>query len=184
MSVLLVVLLVVMMTLTMRIIALIVIVVMVFVVMFVLVMLFLILIVMVVMAMAVGIVTLVLVVMMVVKVSSQACKLFFDGVATLHSGEELRTVKIIPRSGYDGCGGILFAKERYGFGDLFVGCTLRVRKNDTACIFDLVVEELTEILHIHLAFFNVGNRGKAVEENVLGIQILNRADNIRKLANP
>ena len=135
------------------------------------------------MALAIGIVTFILVVM-VMNVSGKAREFFFNGITALHSSKELCTVENFPRGGYNGCGGILLAQKRYGFGNLFFICALRMRKNDATCVFDLVVEELTEILHIHLAFFNVCNRGKAIEENVLGIQILNRADNIRKLANP
>jgi hypothetical protein len=58
-----------------------------------------------------------------------------------------------------------------------------MRQNDTACIFNLIVEEFTEIAHIHLAFVHVGNCGKAVEKNSLACHVLYRANDVRELSN-
>ena len=76
-------------------------------------------------AMAIRIVAFVLI-MVMVNVSRQACEFLFNGIAALHSCQKLCTVKNIPSGSNNGCGGILFAQKRYGFGNLFLGCALRV----------------------------------------------------------
>ena len=118
--------------------------------------------------------------MVMMHISRQTSKLLFDGIATLHSCEKLRTVKNIPRSGYNRCGRILFAQKSYGFGNLFVVCTLCVRKNDAACILYLIIEKLAKVLHVHFALFNVGNRGESTEKNIFCIQVLNSTNDIRQ----
>ena len=133
------------------------------------------------MAMAIGIVTFFM--MMMMNVCRQASKLFFDGISALHSSEKLCTVKNIPRSGYNGCCGVLFAQKRNGFCNLFLVCTLGMRKNNATRVFDLVIEEFTKVLHIHFALFNVCNGGETVQKNVFYIEVLNSTNNIRKLSN-
>ena len=46
----------------------------------------------------------------------------------------------------------------------------------------LIVVELAEILHVHLALVRIGNSREAVEHHVLAAYILHGTDNIRKLA--
>ena len=58
-----------------------------------------------------------------------------------------------------------------------------VRKNDAGSVGNLVVIELTKVLHIHLALVDVGNGSEAVECSVLGLYGLYRLDNIGKLTN-
>ena len=131
-------------------------------------------------AMTIGVVAFALTVV-VMNVSRKACEFLFDGIAALHSSQELCTVKNIPSGGNNGCGGILFAQKRYSFCNLFLGCALCMRKNDATRVFDLVIEELTKVFHIHFALFNVRNRCETVEKNVFCIEILHSANNIGKL---
>ena len=133
--------------------------------------------------MTVGVVAFVLVVVVMVNVRCQTRKLLLDGVAALHSSQELLAVKNVPRSCYNGGCWIFLAQECDCFGNLFLVCALRMRQNDTAGIFDLVIEELAKVLHIHLALFDVCDRGKAVENDLIRAKVLHSADNIRKLAN-
>ena len=76
-------------------------------------------------AMAIRIVAFVLI-MVMVNVSRKACEFLFNGIAALHSCQKLCTVENIPSGSNNGCGGILFAQKRYGFGNLFFGCALCV----------------------------------------------------------
>ena len=60
--------------------------------------------------------------------------------------------------------------------------TCRMAQDQAACIGDLIVEEFAEILLIHLAFFRIDDRGKAVQLHILHMQILHGADDIAQLA--
>ena len=137
-----------------------------------------------VMTAAVGIIALVLVMMMVMLRSlCQTRKLLLNGVATLHGSQKLCAVELLPRGGHDRSGRVMLAQQCHGLGDLFLADTLRVGEDDTARIFNLVVKELAKVLHIHLAFFHVCHGGKAVEDHVIGRDVLHRADNVGQLAN-
>ena len=52
---------------------------------------------------------------------------------------------------------------------------------DTACICDLIVEKLTEVLLIHLALLCIYDSSKAVELNIVSVYILNSTDNVTEL---
>ena len=45
-------------------------------------------------------------------------------------------------------------------------CSACVTKHDAPCLFNLIVEEFTEILHIHFAFVDVNNSCKTAKDNV------------------
>ena len=51
-----------------------------------------------------------------------------------------------------------------------------------AGMLHLIIKELTEILHVHLAFSGVNNGRKRIEHNVFTADILNRSDNVRQFA--
>ena len=56
---------------------------------------------------------------------------------------------------------------------------------DTAGIFNLVVEEFTKVLHVHLALVGVDNCSKAVENGIAAVFLdtLHSADDIAEFAN-
>ena len=149
-------------------------------------MLMLVIVVMMMVAAAIGIVTLLIVVVMVVMMLClvrQTFQLLLDGVTALHSSQKLLAVQLIPRGGNDGGGGVVLTQKSNRLGNLGVVCALGMRENDTAGVLDLIVEELAKVLHVHLAFLDVGNRGKAVEENILDVNSLHCLDDVRELAN-
>ena len=136
-------------------------------------------------AAAIGIITLVVTVMMVMmmlRCLCKACELLLNGIAALHGSQQLCAVQLIPRSGDDSGGGVVRAQKRHGLGNLLLIYALRMGEHDTARVFDLIVEELAEVFHIHLALFHVGNRGESVEDHLLGIEVLHRSDNVGQLA--
>ena len=101
----------------------------------------------------------------------------------LHSGKNFLTVKAIPGScNYNGTL-VVLAKKLNTLGGLLLACGLCMRKHDSRCVSNLVVIELTEVLHIHFALLNVGNGGKAVKLSALLLCSFCRADDVRKLAN-
>ena len=61
----------------------------------------------------------------------------------------------------------------------FVGMT----EIDTARMLDLIVKELTEVLHIHLAFINIDDNDCAVYYRVLNIRFENCLGNVAELSN-
>ena len=67
------------------------------------------------------------------------------------------------------------------FGDLCIGHLTRVAEHDTARALDLIVEEFTEILHVHLALVGVNHRRKSAKNCTLSVRALNRLYNVGKL---
>ena len=70
-------------------------------------------------------------------------------------------------------------------GDGLVETLLRAlcgaREQDSACVRDLILEELAEVLEVHLGLERVNDGDEAVELNVK-VRILNRCDNVGELA--
>ena len=137
------------------------------------------------MAMAIGIVALavMMMVMMVMRFSlCQTLQFFLNCVPTLHCHQQLLAVKLSPRSRYDHRSGIMLFDQRNRLSDLLIGCVVGVREHNTTGIFNLIVEELTEIAHIHFAFVHVRNGCKTIEHRAVSSSVLHRADDIRKLS--
>ena len=51
-----------------------------------------------------------------------------------------------------------------------------------ACVCYLIIEELAEVLHIHLVLLCVHNCCEAVKLHIVSVDILNCADNVTELA--
>ena len=135
--------------------------------------------------MMVALTLLVVVMMMVVVVMrgflSQAGQLGLQGVGALHGLQELCARQIVPGGGDDDGGGIMLAEEGDSGLDLGRGGGFGVRQNNTTCILHLIVEELTEILHIHLALPCIYHSGKAVQNCPFGGGALHGADDVGEL---
>ncbi len=54
--------------------------------------------------------------------------------------------------------------------------------DNSACVFNLIVEKFAEVLHIHFAFAGIDNRCKRIENNFVTADILHGFNNIGKLA--
>ena len=67
------------------------------------------------------------------------------------------------------------------FVKLILANTCGMAKNYGTCVFNLVIEKLAKVFHIHLALFGVNYGCIAVEHNVVGINVLNGSDYIAKL---
>ena len=103
----------------------------------------------------------------------------FDG------GEDGLAVQLVPRSRQNGGVGVLLAQHRGGSLELFLRELLRAGKNDRAGGLDLVVVELTEVLHIDLDLAGVGHGDIAVElelARALVDRALDGDDDVRELA--
>ena len=123
----------------------------------------------------------VMVVMMLV-LFFKLCHCSIESILVLHSLKNILSVKLIPRCrNYNSLGVMLSDKLHCGI-NLLVLCVISVRKNDAGCISDLIVVELTEVLHIHLALVSIGNGSKAIELGILSLYRLNRLNNVGELS--
>ena len=117
-----------------------------------------------------------------------AAHLFKKLVAQRHlfdGGEDGLAVQLVPRSRQDGGVGVLLAQHRGGSLELFLRELLRAGKNDRAGGLDLVVVELTEVLHIDLDLAGVGHGDIAVElelARALVDRALDGDNDVRELA--
>ena len=117
-----------------------------------------------------------------------AAHLFKKLVAQRHlldGGEDGLAVQLVPRSRQDGGVGVLLAQHRSGSLELFLRELLRAGENDRAGGLDLVVVELTEVLHIDLDLAGVGHGDIAVELELARALVdgaLDGDDDVRELA--
>ena len=117
-----------------------------------------------------------------------AAHLFKKLVAQRHlfdGGEDGLAVQLVPRSRQNGGVGVLLAQHRGGSLELFLRELLRTGKNDRAGGLDLVVVELTEVLHIDLDLAGVGHGDIAVELELARALVdgaLDGDDDVRELA--
>ena len=125
------------------------------------------------------VVVMVMLMMLLFKSLECICK----SILLLHCGKNILAVKRIPRRCYDGCVCIMLAKKLDTFCNFRILCALGVRKHDGRSVLNLIVEELTEILHIHLTFVDVCNGSEAIELGIFSAAVLNRANNVGKLSN-
>ena len=83
-----------------------------------------------------------------------------------HGLQDLLTGQVVPCGGDDGSGGVLLAQHGHGSGDLLLAGGLGAAEQDAACVADLVIVELAEVLHIHLDLVHIGHGDKAVQLHV------------------
>ena len=116
--------------------------------------------------------------MLVMHFLGKAVKLRLQAVLFLHRRKNGFPVQTVPVRRYDGRGSIFLLQELHRRRNLLFACFLRMRKNDTACVFHLVVEKFAEVLHIHLAFGRVHDGAKCVQRCVFKLGVCHRLDNV------
>ena len=115
---------------------------------------------------------LVLVGVFLIGLCSHGNQLCLEVVLGGHGLQDLLTGQLVPCGGHDGSGGVLLAQHGDRSGDLLFAGGLGAAEQDAACVADLVVVELAEVLHIHLHLVHIGHGDKAVQ---LHIQMLGHA---------
>ena len=137
-------------------------------------------------------VVMLVVVMVVVMMSANRAKLLalhkvrellLDRIASLHSTDKLLCIKLRDRSCYKHSGLVVSLNKRERLLELCLCCIIGMAENNTAGIFNLIAEELTKVLHIHLTLVHVNNNGKAIERHILKLRIFHRLDNVAELSN-
>ena len=107
-----------------------------------------------------------------------------DEVAlAVHDGDDLCAGQDGPVGGDDGGGGVLLCQHGDGGSDLLLTGVAGAAQDDAGRMADLVVIELTEVLHIHLDLVHVGDGDKAVQDDgqILG-DALDGAGHVGQLA--
>jgi hypothetical protein len=137
------------------------------------------------------IVVVVMLVMIVVMMSANGASILFDQSfnVSLERGFLLeRADKRVYRELV--CGGsddnridILLSDERESLLKLCIGGLVGVAEENAACVLDLIAEELTEVLHIHLALVYVNYGNRAVDLGVLKLGSKHGFCNVRELSN-
>ena len=94
-------------------------------------------------------------------------------------------VKFLNRSCDDGASLELRSHEEVpGILNFFLQFDICTAHDDGSCILNLIVKELTEVLHVHLAFLGINNSCIAVQFDVnLILNTLYSFDNVRKFTN-
>ena len=110
-------------------------------------------------------------------------KLLLDRITSLHSCKQLLCIKLRDRRCHKHRSIVVSLHKSQRLLELCLCGLIGMAENNTARIFYLVIEELTEVLHIHLALIDVGYYGKAIKLNVLKLCILYRLDNVAELSN-
>ena len=116
------------------------------------------------------------------SLGGQLGQLGLEGVLLLHGLQDLLAGELLPGGGDDGGHLVVFPQESHHVPELFVLHPRRAAEDDGAGVLDLVVEELTEVLHIHFALGGVGHGGEAVEDGVLHLQVFDGPDDVGQLA--
>ncbi len=101
----------------------------------------------------------------------------------LHGVEQLAAGQIIPRRGDDNRILVVLSDQGNAGLQLLLADALRTAQNDRVRTLDLIVVELAEVLHVHLAFIGIGHRYERIDLDrcVLGYVLYGTAD-IRELA--
>ena len=124
----------------------------------------------------------VIVVVVMLSLLGQARHLGLQRIGTLHSLQKLCARQIVPRCGDNDSGGVMLAEQSHSGLDLGGGGGVGVGEDDASGVLHLIVEELTEVLHVHLALARVHHGGEAVQHSPFGGGALDGADDVGELA--
>ena len=116
------------------------------------------------------------------RLGSQLSQLGLQRVLLLHHVQDLLSGDGVPRSGDDGGHGVVLPQHGGHLIELGFLHAGGAAEDDGAGVLDLVVEELAEVFHIHLALVGVHHGGKAVEGGVVGLNVTYGADHVGQLA--
>ena len=137
------------------------------------------------------IVIVVMLVMIVVMMSANGASILFDQSfnVSLERGFLLERAdkrvdrELIRRSGNDHRIDILLSHESESLLKLCVGGLVGVTEEHATCIFYLITEEFTEVLHIHFALVYINDGNRAVDLGILKLCRKHSLSNVRKLTN-
>ena len=112
----------------------------------------------------------------------QLMQLRSNGGLALHCLHQLRAGQLIPRRCDQSGLCIMLPDQRNGGIQLLLSNGIGAGQNDGGCGFDLVVVELTKVLHIYLHLTGIGNGNRMTQHHIFIGHFLNGSDHIRQLA--
>ena len=125
----------------------------------------------------------IVVVMMMCGFFLQKCfEFIIQRVFLRHGSNQLCAGKLVPFGCDNRCCRIELPQAFHGIVQLRFGQTGGMAENQAACVCNLIVEELAEVLLIHFAFFCIDYGREAVQLDILHMEILHGADDIAELA--
>ena len=105
-----------------------------------------------------------------------------QGIPAFHSRQQLLAVQFVPRGRHNGGGGVLLPQQGHTGIQLFLAHPGRTAQNNGAGMLHLVIEELTEVSHIHLGLGGIHHGGKTVQHHIMHLQILHCTNYITQLS--
>ena len=105
-----------------------------------------------------------------------------QGITAFHGRQQLLAVQFVPRGRHNGGGGVLLPQQGHTGIQLFLAHPGRTAQNNGAGMLHLVIEELTEVSHIHLGLGGIHHGGKTVQHHIMHLQVLHRPDDIAEFA--
>ena len=123
----------------------------------------------------------VLVMVVMMRVSQFLQLLGHSGLA-LHSRNKLFTAQFVPRRSDEGCLAVMLPKQGHSGIQLSLRNGIGTGENDGGSCFDLVIIELTKILHIHLDLACIGHSYGIAQHYIVRSHLLHGGNNIRQLA--
>ena len=111
----------------------------------------------------------------------QTSQLSLQRIGALHGLQELGAGQVVPGGGDDDGGGVMLAEEGHSGLNLSGRGGIGMGQDDAAGVLHLVVEELTEVLHVHLALAGVHHGGEAAQDGTFGGGTLHGADDVGEL---
>ena len=89
-----------------------------------------------------------------------------QGVLALDGGQQLTPFQLVPGGGHHQGFGVMLLEQGHGGVQPDVGDVRGAAEHDGGGVFHLVVEELAEVFHIHLALLGVHHGDQSVELDV------------------
>jgi hypothetical protein len=124
----------------------------------------------------------VVMVMVVMVLMLHLGKLGTDAAMTFHSLLQLRSGQFLPRGSYQHGALIVLTKQRYGLVQLILHNIPGAGKDDGRGSLDLIIVELTKVLHIHLDLAGIHNSNLVANSYIVTGNLFHRSHNIGQLA--
>ena len=128
------------------------------------------------------IVVMVVVVMLMPALLLEKLKLCLKGVALFHGLQYLGACQLAPRGDYEGGIWVVLPEKGYIGIQLIRAYLAGAAEYNCVGVLYLVIEELPEVLHVHLALVCIHNGREAVELQGVRAYVLHRPYNVAELA--
>ena len=113
----------------------------------------------------------------------QTCQFCRQGSSSFHSRNQLFTGQLIPGSGNQGCYIVMLANQCHTGIQLILGHRVRTGENNGGSGFDLIIIELTKVLHIDLNLACIRHGNCVTQSHFLIGHLLNCSKDIGKFTN-